>query len=69
MKLYIKIFLGHSLKDNLSFNTYNLSKINNKLLSSIIQKIDFNDFFENIDFFEKEKEDTNKKQDFGLSIF
>jgi integrase len=68
-ELYIKIFLGHSLKDNLSFNTYNLSKINNKLLSSVIQKVDFNEFFENIDFFEKEKEKTNKKQDFGLSIF
>mgnify|MGYP000249274726 CR=1 FL=1 len=68
-ELYIKIFLGHSIKDNLSFNTYNLAKIDNNLLSSIIQKVHFEEFFENIDFFEKEKEDTNKKQDFGLSIF
>ena len=67
-ELYIKIFLGHSLKDNLSFNTYNLSKINNNLLSSVIQKVDFNDFFENIDFFEKEKEKNNKIQDFGLFL-
>ncbi|MGH2278789.1 tyrosine-type recombinase/integrase [Aliarcobacter sp. ERUVET-7] len=67
-ELYIKIFLGHSLKDNLSFNTYNLSKINNNLLSSVIQKVNFEEFFENIDFFKKEKEKNNKIQDFGLFL-
>ena len=67
-ELYIKLFLGHSLKDNLSFNTYNLSRIDNNLLSSIIQKINFEEFFENIDFFKKEKEKNNKIQDFGLFL-
>ena len=67
-ELYIKKFLGHSLKDNLSFNVYNLSKIDNNLLSSVIQKVDFEEFFENIDFFEKEKEKNNKIQDFGLFL-
>ncbi|WP_193215703.1 tyrosine-type recombinase/integrase [Aliarcobacter butzleri] len=67
-ELYIKLFLGHSIKDNLSFNTYNLSKINNNLLSNIINKIDFEEFFENIDFFKKEKEKKKKIQDFGLFL-
>ena len=67
-ELYIKIFLGHSLKDNLSFNTYNLAKIDNNLLSSVIQKVDFEELFENIDFFKKEKEKNKKIQDFGLFL-
>ena len=67
-ELYIKIFLGHSIKDNLSFNTYNLSKIDNNLLSSVIQKVDFEELFENIDFFKKEKEKNKKIQDFGLFL-
>ena len=67
-ELYIKIFLGHSIKDNLSFNTYNLAKIDNNLLSSVINKINFEEFFENIDFFKKEKEKNKKIQDFGLFL-
>ena len=42
--------------------------INNNLLSSVIQKVNFDEFFENIDFFEKEKEKNNKIQDFGLFL-
>jgi len=53
-ELYIKILLGHSLKDNLSFNTYNLSKINKNVLYEQIRKVNFESFFENMDFFPKE---------------
>ena len=72
-ELYIKIFLGHSLKDNLSFNTYNLSKIDNNLLSSVIQKVNFEELFLNLDFFKeeinKQNEEKNKKnKDFGLFL-
>ena len=56
------------IKDNLSFNTYNLARIDNNLLSSVINKINFEEFFENIDFFEKEKEKNKKIQDFGLFL-
>ena len=34
----------------------------------VIQKVNFDEFFENIDFFEKEKEKNNKIQDFGLFL-
>ncbi len=67
-ELYIKIFLGHSIKNNLSFNTYNLAKIDNNLLSNIINNVFFEEFFENIDFFKKEKEKNKKIQDFGLFL-
>ncbi|MGJ0363630.1 tyrosine-type recombinase/integrase [Aliarcobacter cryaerophilus] len=72
-ELYIKIFLGHSLKDNLSFNTYNLSKIDNNLLSDVIQKVNFEELFLNLDFFKeeinKQNEEKNKKnKDFGLFL-
>lgn len=72
-ELYIKIFLGHSLKDNLSFNTYNLSKIDNKLKINIINNVNFEELFLNLDFFKKEKikqnEEINKKNtDFGISL-
>ena len=72
-ELYIKIFLGHSIKDNLSFNTYNLAKIDNNLLSSVIQKVNFEELFLNLDFFKeeinKQNEEKNKKnKDFGLFL-
>jgi hypothetical protein len=53
-ELYIKLLLGHSLKDNLSFNTYNLSKISNKILQQEINKVDFKDLFENTEYKGKE---------------
>jgi len=63
-ELYIKIFLGHSLKDNLSFNTYNLSKIDDNLLYSINEKVNYKIIFENLAFYEKEKitEEEKKQQ-------
>lgn len=72
-ELYIKIFLGHSIKDNLSFNTYNLAKIDNNLLSSVIQKVYFEELFINLDFFKEEinkqnKEKNKKNKDFGLFL-
>ena len=56
-ELYIKLFLGHSLKDNLSFNTYNLSKVDNKLKIQTINNVDFSEIFENINFYDKEREE------------
>ncbi len=72
-ELYIKIFLGHSLKDNLSFNTYNLSKIDNKSKINIINNVNFEELFLNLDFFKTEKikqneEKNQKNKDFGLSF-
>ena len=49
-ELYIKLLLGHSLKGNLSFNTYNLSKIDNENLQEEINKANFKDLFENTDY-------------------
>ena len=56
-ELYIKLFLGHSYKDNLSFNTYNLSKVDNKLKIQTINNVDFSEIFENINFYDKEREE------------
>ncbi len=50
-ELYIKLLLGHSLNNNLSFNTYNLSKINNDTLISVINKIDFKYIFKNTEYY------------------
>lgn len=65
-ELYIKLFLGHNQDDNLSFNVYNLSKIDNNLKIKIINDVDFSEIFENIPFFEdkrkEEKEQKNKIQ-------
>lgn len=61
-ELYIKIFLGHSLKDNLSFNTYNLSKIDDNLLYSINEKVNYKIIFENLAFYEKEKKTEEEKK-------
>lgn len=49
-ELYIKLLLGHTLKDNLSFNTYNLSKIDNETLQEEINKVNFKDLFGNTDY-------------------
>jgi integrase len=49
-ELYIKLLLGHTLKDNLSFNTYNLSKIDNEVLQAQINKIDFKSLFEDTEY-------------------
>ena len=59
--------------NNLSFNTYNLSKIDNNLLSDVIQKVNFEELFLNLDFFKeeinKQNEEKNKKnKDFGLFL-
>ena len=51
------MFLGHSYKDNLSFNTYNLSKVDNKLKIQTINNVDFSEIFENINFYDKEREE------------
>lgn len=40
-EIYIKIILGHSIKDNLSFSIYNLSEIDRMSLMTEILKIDF----------------------------
>ncbi len=55
-ELYIKLFLGHSLEDNLSFNTYNLSKIDNNLMLKIINRVNFEEVFENIPFYNEKRE-------------
>ncbi|MFW2235277.1 tyrosine-type recombinase/integrase [Aliarcobacter butzleri] len=62
-ELYIKILLGHSLKDNLSFNVYNLSKIDNQTLINEIEKIDFKELFINTEYFKK----TIKSNDKNIS--
>ena len=72
-ELYIKLFLGHSIKDNLSFNTYNLAKIDNNLKSNIINNVNFEEFFLNLDFFKEEinkqiEEKNKKNKDFGLFL-
>jgi hypothetical protein len=63
-ELYIKLFLGHNQDDNLSFNVYNLSKIDNDLILKIINKVNFEEIFENIPFYNekrKEKKDLEQK--------
>jgi integrase len=54
-ELYIKLLLGHTLKDNLSFNVYNLSKVNNETLLNEINKIDFKSLFLNTEYFKREE--------------
>ena len=49
-ELYIKLFLGHTLKDNLSFNTYNLAKVDNQLLQEEMNKVNFKELFEDTDY-------------------
>lgn len=49
-ELYIKLLLGHSLTDNLSFNTYNLSKVENEILLEEINKVNFKYLFENTEY-------------------
>ncbi len=61
-ELYIKLFLGHSQEDNLSFNTYNLSKIDKNLMLQIINKVDFSEIFENIPFFEEERKEEKEQK-------
>jgi integrase len=62
-ELYIKLLLGHSLKDNLSFNVYNLSKINNDTLIEQINKINFKELFLNVEYLKRknDKKSENKK--------
>jgi integrase len=59
-ELYIKLLLGHTLKDNLSFNTYNLSKIDNETLQQEINKVNFKRLFENTEYDLKNIEENNK---------
>lgn len=67
-ELYIKLLLGHSLKENLSFNVYNLSKINNETLINEIDKIDFKKLFINTEYnINRIDEDTSKEEDISIN--
>ena len=61
-ELYIKLLLGHSLKDNLSFNVYNLSRIENQTLINEIEKINFKELFLNTDYFKQTKTTKETKK-------
>jgi integrase len=67
-ELYIKIILGHSLKDNLSFNTYNLSRINNDILMTQINKVNFKELFNNYNLINKQLKDNNINENINKTL-